>query len=169
MIELDKSRLYYLATPYSKYKDGIEAAFAAAAELAARLLRNGVCVYSPIAHTHPIAVHGKLDPFDHSIWMPFDEHLMRVCDGLLVAKMAGWDQSYGVDFEIKWFMAAAKPVLYLHPGSLVLSDAAIAHGALKTVGTSAARSGAASLAHPTAAAHAAIASKSISEQGGSSC
>ena len=45
--------LAYLATPYSKYPAGLQQAFVDAAKLAALLLRSGMNVYSPIAHTHP--------------------------------------------------------------------------------------------------------------------
>lgn len=48
----------YLATPYSKFEGGLEAAFRAAAEVAAKLVRQGESVYSPICHTHPIAIYG---------------------------------------------------------------------------------------------------------------
>src|SRR5436309_1862842 len=66
--QADKATLYYLATPYSKYPRGLTAAFEDAANLAARLLQVGFRVYSPIAHTHPLAVYGKIDPLDHAIW-----------------------------------------------------------------------------------------------------
>src|ERR1700686_5471517 len=49
-------KLCYLATPYTQYRDGIEAAFVQAASLAGRLLQARSFVYSPIAHTHPIAM-----------------------------------------------------------------------------------------------------------------
>src|SRR3990167_1959103 len=58
----------YLATPYTRYPAGIRAAFADAAKLAARLLVTGLKVYSPITHTHPLAIYGHLDPLDHAIW-----------------------------------------------------------------------------------------------------
>ena len=54
MKELLRFDLVYLATPYSKFPGGIQAAFIDAACIAARLLRAGVKVYSPITHTHPI-------------------------------------------------------------------------------------------------------------------
>jgi hypothetical protein len=62
-------------------------------KLAARLLVAGMRVYSPIAHTHPLAIYGHLDPKDHSIWLPFDETMMAKADVLLVAHMEGWKDS----------------------------------------------------------------------------
>ena len=61
---------YYLATPYSKYPGGPEAAFQMACRQAAILIKAKIPVYCPIAHTHPIAVQNDMDPFDHGIWLP---------------------------------------------------------------------------------------------------
>jgi nucleoside 2-deoxyribosyltransferase len=105
--------LVYLATPYSKYAAGIECAFKDAAALTGKLLTAGIKIYSPIAHTHPIAIYGNLDPLDHSIWMPFDEAMMTASSALLVAQMQGWRESYGVNYEIGFFLNADKPVFYL--------------------------------------------------------
>lgn len=113
--------LAYLATPYSKYEPGIEQAFIDAAKLAALLLRAGMKVYSPIAHTHPLAVHGNIDPLDHAIWMPFDEAMMTAADVLLVAHMQGWQESFGIAHEIKFFEDAGKPIFDLDPKTLVMT------------------------------------------------
>ena len=104
---------WYLATPYSKYPDGIQAAFEDAATNTAALVRQGIPVFSPIAHTHPVAVYGGIDPYDHSIWIPADKPLMEAAHGLLVCKMKGWEESYGIKVEIEHFEAAGKPVHYL--------------------------------------------------------
>lgn len=113
--------LYYLATPYTKYAKGINAAFMDAAELAARLLGAGHKVYSPIAHTHPVAIHGKIDPLDHDIWLPFDGAMMAKCDALLVAHMDGWQQSKGVLHEIQVFAKASKPIFDLDVDTLAMT------------------------------------------------
>lgn len=110
--------LAYLATPYSKYPSGPENAFRAAAHLAGRLLKAGVTVYSPITHTHPIAVHGELDPLDHKIWLPFDQLMMDRCDVLIVALMESWRESKGVQYEIEYFTKAGKPIFDLDPSTL---------------------------------------------------
>lgn len=111
--------LVYLATPYSKYPAGIEAAFQDAAAIAGRLVTTGVRVYSPIAHTHPLAIFAGIDPLSHDIWLPFDEAMMCACQALLVAHMDGWDQSRGVAHEIEVFEKAGKPIFDLDPVTLV--------------------------------------------------
>ena len=117
---LAQYRLCYLATPYTKYHLGIEVAFVHAAEVSARLLQRGVRVYSPIAHTHPLAVYGKIDPLDHSIWLPFDEAMMDAADCLIVARMKGWDESYGVKHEIEFFAREKKPIIHIDPVTLAI-------------------------------------------------
>lgn len=113
-------RLCYLATPYTKYPLGIERAFEHAAALAALLLVLGVRVYSPIAHSHPLAIHGKLDPLDHSIWMPFDEAMMDAADALIVAEMDGWRDSKGVRHEMDFFARDGKPIYMLNVSTLAI-------------------------------------------------
>ncbi len=116
--------LIYLATPYTKYPAGIEAAFEDAAALAGELLQYGLKVYSPITHTHPIAMHADIDPLDHTIWLPFDGAMMRKADAILVAKMLGWGGSLGIAHEIETFWNAGKPVYYLDPETLKVDNVA---------------------------------------------
>ncbi len=107
---------WYLATPYSKFPSGIDRAFEAACKESALLIRNRVPIYCPIAHTHPIAMEGDIDPFDHTIWLPADRPMMDAACGLIVCQMETWDISYGIAEEIKVFTAAKKPVIYMTPG-----------------------------------------------------
>lgn len=112
--------LVYLATPYSKHPRGIDAAFIEAAKLTGLLIRTGMTVYSPIAHTHVVAVQGGIDPFDHSIWLPFDMAMMNAADTLIVAHMDGWESSFGIAEEVKVFARANKPIYDLDPATLFM-------------------------------------------------
>lgn len=103
---------WYLATPYTKYPDGMDAAFNKACNIAASLMKHGIPVFCPIAHSHPIAGHG-IDPIDPHLWQKLDAPFVDGCMGIIVAKMRGWDTSYGVKHEIETCQAAGKPVLYL--------------------------------------------------------
>lgn len=119
-VTIDGESVAYLASPYSKYPAGIDAACADVAALAGRLIKAGIAVYSPIAHGHAISKAGLIDPFDHDFWLTFDVKMMARCDLLLVAEMLGWQHSAGIGFEIEWFTRAGKPVIYLDPVSLRL-------------------------------------------------
>ena len=116
------NKLYYLATPYTKFEDGLNMAFAKAAKVAADLIRQGVNVYSPIVHSHPIAAHGNIDPTDHPLWLGIDQAFMERCDGLVVATMNGWTKSKGIRFEIEWFTKAGKSVRYYDPETDALAS-----------------------------------------------
>jgi len=109
---------WYLATPYSKYPGGLDAAFRLACEETARLIKADVPVYSPIAHSHPVAVAGDMDPLDHSVWLPADKPMMDAASGLIVLEADGWRESYGMACEIEAFRAAGKPIVHMTPGEV---------------------------------------------------
>lgn len=105
--------LHYLATPYSKYAQGREQAYRDACQAAALLLKRGLHVFSPVAHSHPIAELGGIDPLCHKTWMPLDLDILERSDGLLVIQMPGWNESTGVAMEIERAQKLNKPVSYL--------------------------------------------------------
>lgn len=111
--------LWYLATPYAKYPFGRETAVRHAAMIAAELIKMGVAIFSPIAHSHNISMLGAIPPDAHDIWLPLDEKVMRGCAGMIVARMPGYHYSVGVSHEIAWMNNAKKPVLYLDVAELI--------------------------------------------------
>lgn len=112
LVDLRKFDLIYIGTPYTKYPGGIEKAFIDACKLTGSLLQKGLRVYSPIAHTHPVAIHADIDPLDLDIWLPFDAAMMEKADAMLVALMPGWNTSVGVAHEMAAFKSAGKPIFY---------------------------------------------------------
>jgi len=110
--------LAYLATPYTKYSEGIEQAFIEACKLAGRLIQAGIHVYSPIAHSHPIAIHANIDPLDQTFWLDLDGAMLHVCRALIVAHMDGWEQSTGIAHEIEFFEQRRRAIFDLDPKTL---------------------------------------------------
>ena len=106
---------WYLGSPYSKYPLGLEQAFREVCRCAAVFVREGIPVYSPIAHTHPIAMEGRLDPLDHTIWLAFDAPMMAAAEGLIVCEMQGWQESEGLKKEIEFFESRDRPVTFFDP------------------------------------------------------
>jgi hypothetical protein len=102
---------YYLATPYRKYPDGADAACEMACRAAVECFREGVLVFSPIAHMHSIA---KLCGMSggYEFWKRHDEAMMAASSGLIVVKMNGWEESTGIAAEIEWFRSRCRPVFY---------------------------------------------------------
>lgn len=107
---------WYLATVYSKHPGGLDEAFRMAARTAALLIRAGARVYSPIAHTHPVAIEGGIDPYDHGIWLPADKPFVDAARGLIVLRTPGWLDSKGIAWEIGEFKEAGKPIVYMDEG-----------------------------------------------------
>jgi hypothetical protein len=107
---------FYLASPYSIYKHGLDAAYQVACEAAGLLMQAGVPVFSPIAHSHGIAAYGGIDPLSHDIWLPADEPFMDAAKGLIVLQEDGWADSYGIAQEMAAFALADKPIHYMRPG-----------------------------------------------------
>lgn len=113
---------WYLASPYSRYPGGMERAHFLACLGAGHLIDSGVPVFSPIAHSHPIAKFSGLDKTDHAVWLPSDEPIMKAAHGIIVLKLDGWADSYGVQQEMKWFASVGKPIVYMTPPEVPLDE-----------------------------------------------
>ena len=109
---------WYLASPYSKYPYGLSSAHLHACRACVLLITAGIPVFSPIAHSHPIAMTGGLDPLDHDIWLPADKPMVEAAGGLIVLKLEGWSRSIGVAEEIEGFAEMNKPIVYMEPGEV---------------------------------------------------
>jgi hypothetical protein len=92
----------------------LDEAASVAARNAGLLIAAGVHVYSPIAHSHVIAMHTPLDPRDYGVWMPLNHAMMRVARGLIVLRMPGWATSEGVTMEREAF--AGRRIVMMDPG-----------------------------------------------------
>lgn len=112
------SGFWYLATPYSAHPLGPNAAYRQACEQAALLIKAGVSVFSPIAHSHQIAKVGGIDPFSHEVWLPIDEPMMDAAIGMIQCRLPGWNTSRGMDYEIDRFAGAGKPIVVMEPGEV---------------------------------------------------
>jgi hypothetical protein len=121
MIDVDKSKLYYLASPYRSFYGKkipglykrLDKAFEAVSELAGQLAAEGVFTFSPIAHSHPIALFSELDATKDEPWYSWNVLLMEKMEGMIVAKFPGWDESKGIKFEIEYYKKNNKEVYYL--------------------------------------------------------
>jgi len=105
--------MIYLASPYSHPNLAIkEARFLATCCAAADLMRRGELVFSPIAHSHPIATCGGI-PGSWEYWRKFDEVLINACSELRVLMLPGWSDSVGVAAEVAIAERLGKPVKYM--------------------------------------------------------
>ena len=115
------SGFWYLATPYSLYVSGRHAAFKLAAETRGLLIRAGVAVFSPVVHSHPVALYADMDPLDYSIWLPSERPILDCARGLILLRAPSWELSLGMREERAIFLAAGKPIVEMDVG--VVPDA----------------------------------------------
>lgn len=108
----------YLAIPY-QHKDQkvMDHRVQMADKKAAELMDQGYIVFSPITHSHRIAKHIKTSGhLNHDFWLHQDKHFLDWCDKLVVCTVSGWEESYGVNWEIRYIKQQGKPIEYLNCG-----------------------------------------------------
>jgi len=112
----------YLACPYSvkgDYEPWVvaqikEQRFRAVNEHASKLMNEGHIVFSPISHSHPIAIQCGL-PGDWGFWREFDEAFIGWCDEMHVLKLVGWDESDGIQAEMIIARDFGKNIIMVDP------------------------------------------------------
>lgn len=103
----------YLAVPYSHPDASVRKyRFQVANQIAAGLMREGQHVFSPISHTHPIALAGDL-PTDWAYWEQYDRAMLSICGKLLIIRLDGWTESHGIRGEIAIAEELGIPVEYM--------------------------------------------------------
>jgi nucleoside 2-deoxyribosyltransferase len=108
--------LVYLASPYSHPDPAVKhERFLAACRAAGSLIQQGVHVFSPIAHTHPIALACDL-PGGWEFWAEYDRLMIAACDELHVLMLDGWRQSAGVQAEMLIAETLGKPIRWITVG-----------------------------------------------------
>jgi hypothetical protein len=103
----------YLASPYSHedpkvVKKRYEMVLAKTAEL----IREKKFVYSPIVHCHEMAKVHKL-PTDFVFWREYNLDMIAIAESLYVYRLAGWQNSVGVIYEIDWATELGKEIVYV--------------------------------------------------------
>lgn len=103
-------RRCYLASPYTAPDPQLRAArYEVACAAAAAMLREGFLVFSPIAHSHPLAAYDL--PVEFDFWR---RHCLSFLDywatELCVLTLPGWKESVGVAAEIDFALKLGLPV-----------------------------------------------------------
>lgn len=109
---IKKLRMYrgyfYMATPYSKFPGGKDAAYEEARSYMHQFLINRIFVYSPIVHCHDLAKNHSL-PTDHLFWEEFNIRMMLASCGGIFIRMNGFDESEGCQMERAFFVEHYMP------------------------------------------------------------
>lgn len=109
---------WYLATPYRAYPHGLAYARLQATKQAAILSDAGISVFSPIVHTHEIALHTATLKPESTEWVGLDMPLVRAARGVILCMLPGWEQSAGITRECNEAIKLGKPVIYMTPDTI---------------------------------------------------
>lgn len=103
--------IFYVATPYTHpNKEVMRLRRDLVTEYCARQSRKGFVIFSPITHSHEIALYGT--PTSWGFWQQIDKEFLRVCDYMVVLTLPGWKDSIGVTAERDHCDDAGIPVFY---------------------------------------------------------
>jgi hypothetical protein len=112
-----------LASPYShpdelvrQYRNDL------VVKAAAKLYAEGIHVFCPIAHSHPInrAGSGSAESGSWKVWCDFDMHMLSSCGAMLLLTMHGWQKSVGVTAELEFAHKHNLPIFSIRPEELGL-------------------------------------------------
>ena len=109
--------MIYLGCPYSHEDRHIEVERTTqASKVAAKLIKNGHIVFSPIAYSTGLIRDGVMrEGFD---WLTLDLQILRACDSMIVVMLDGWQSSEGLQAEIQCAKESGMKVEYLEVDSL---------------------------------------------------
>lgn len=104
--------MFYVASPYTDPDPSVRRArHAAAVDFLVHAVRIGLPVYSPIAHWHGATVIGNLRTEDWA-WRDINAAMLRLCSGVIVLAIPGWQESAGVKHEIAVAEAERKEIRF---------------------------------------------------------
>lgn len=105
---------FYLCHPYTNKDVNIEASrLMKVHQIYAKLARQGVKCYSPVAATILAAMHHKM-PTSHEFWKELNETFIFNSMGIILIKMHGWEESEGVAHELAYAGVVNKRIHQIH-------------------------------------------------------
>lgn len=110
----DKKRIF-LASPYThKDKEIMAIRYKAALKAAARLIKEGNIVFSPIIHCHPIAITYDL-PKDYTFWQAYTKSfIVNWAEAFSILCLQDWTSSTGVNDESILAAEVGLPFSYIY-------------------------------------------------------
>lgn len=107
--------LIYLASPYSHPNPAVvEQRFQDVSRAAAMMTQDGLMVFCPIAHSHPMAVYGGLTG-NWEFWKAIDTEWIERCSELHLLMLPGWNTSTGVNAEVDIALKLGLPIFRRSP------------------------------------------------------
>ena len=105
-------KLIYLATPYTHKDSRVRRRrYQTVTKITIDLLKKGIFIFSPITYNHPMSRRNL--PIIWKFWRPYDLAFLERCTSLWVLKIDGWEESVGVNAEIRHARKLGIPIKYL--------------------------------------------------------
>jgi len=103
----------YLGSPYSHIDSSVmEWRFREACRYAAAMVADGIRVFCPIAHSHPLVAYGA-PQCSAKIWQYQDKPFLDGAASLSVLMLPHWYDSVGLQAEIQSALLAHKKISYI--------------------------------------------------------
>jgi hypothetical protein len=105
----------YILSPYTHDNPKVmQERYEKACKYAGKLIEQGHNAYSPIAHSHGIAIHSGL-PLTADYWWPINREMIDWADECHVLQIPGWEESKGMAEELIYCNKRLKPVYFIKP------------------------------------------------------
>jgi hypothetical protein len=102
--------MIYIASPYSSPIAGAQQhRFEKVRRFTIHLFNQGLIPFSPIVYAHEMAAVGGLRT-DAASWLRFNTDMLRHSEALFLYCLPGWQQSKGVEMEIKQARVMQLPI-----------------------------------------------------------
>ena len=88
---------------------------------AGELMNTERCIFSPITHSHPVALT-MAGGQDLDFWLKQDENFLRWMDELWILCLPGWKDSKGVAAEEAFAETWDIPIRYVDPVTLGVGE-----------------------------------------------
>lgn len=114
--------MIYLASPYSSPLPlVVEERYGKTLAFTLQLMAQGYAIFSPIAYVHPFAKAGKM-PTDAAFWQQFNMQFLRKSEAMFVLRLPGWDQSKGVQVEMRTAKLLHIPIVHFDQNGVQMQD-----------------------------------------------
>lgn len=107
--------LYYLAVPYQGSEEEKKYRTELSLKATVEFLRQGISLFAPVIYVNKIAEELNLPSLEkrREVIMPYLFEFLTVSKGLILITIDGWQQSWGVQQELKFCHEAHIPVFTL--------------------------------------------------------
>ena len=106
--------LIYLASPYTHPSSQMkQKRFEIVCSVASLMIKRGMMMFSPIAHSHPICQYGIDLSGEWEFWEKYDKSMLRKCTRMIVLMLEGWKESRGIAAETEYAKSLGMPIDYI--------------------------------------------------------